>query len=269
MDYKKDFNYSPEISISASQIGISKWNWIYHDFNKTEEEALSIMKNNRFDVLPILESDGTYKNYYCTQEWNNYNNLNKLKIRDTSTIYYRLSFRDLIKKFKNDDKYYYFLTNYEEILGLVSYVNLNCQLVYNYLFYIISDIEKSISQILQENIPLNILIEEFSKSTDKHIVELLENYCKSKNENSDTNIFQQMYLQTLGITIHKFHNTLPDNFKKLNKFSKKFNSNGLYTEIRNKIMHPVRPILSNHESINKIDELLNDYDEIKQIIESI
>jgi hypothetical protein len=33
-------------------------------------------------------------------------------------------------------------------------------------------------------------------------------------------------------------------------------------------MHPVRPILSDKKSITQIDELLNDYIEIKNIAES-
>lgn len=266
MTIKKQFHYDPEVEVSASQIGISKWDWI--STKSTDENlAVEIMKNNRFDVLPIENEDGTFNSYFSTQEWNVYSSLNKNKINDAQTIYYRLSLRDLIRKFKNDDRYYYFLTDHDQILGLVSYVNLNCQLVYNYLFFIIADIERSISKILKMHVSQDIILSDFEKSKDKHLSELVVSYRKSIKDNSDSDIFQHMYLQTVGITLKKFINELPNEYKSLIKFSSKFGTQGVYNLVRQKVMHPVRPILSDKKSINQIDELLNDYIEIKNIVE--
>lgn len=111
MNIKKQFHYNPEVEVSASQIGISKWDWI--STKSTEEKiAAEIMLNNRFDVLPIENEDGTFNSYFSTQEWNIYSSLNKNKINDAQTIYYRLSLKDLVRKFKNDNRHYYFLTDY-------------------------------------------------------------------------------------------------------------------------------------------------------------
>ena len=266
MNIKKQFQYNPEIEVSVSQIGISKWNWVaYH--STIQNEPNEIMKNFRFDVLPINNDDGTVTSYYCTQEWNKYENLNKINIKDTHTIYYRLSLKDLIRKFKNEDRHYYFLTDYEQILGLVSYVNLNCQLVYNYLFFIISDIERSVSELLKEHVSQEQILTEFHKSKDEHLKNLATEFEKNIVNNEDSNIFQHMYLQTIGITLKKFTNELPKECKKLAKFSSKFGTQGVYNLIRQKVMHPVRPILSDKKSIHQIDELLTDYFEIKEIFE--
>jgi hypothetical protein len=45
MNIKKQFHYDPEVEVSASQIGISKWDWTS---TKTTEEkiAVEIMRNN-------------------------------------------------------------------------------------------------------------------------------------------------------------------------------------------------------------------------------
>mgnify|MGYP006428716889 CR=1 FL=1 len=267
MDIKKQFRYNPEVEVSASQIGISKWDWM--SIKSTEEKiAIEIMIENRFDVLPIEDTDGTFNSYFSTQEWNDYSSLNKNKINDAQTVYYRLSLKDLIRKFKNDDRHYYFLTDYDQILGLVSYVNLNCQLVYNYLFFIIADIERSVSRILKECVPQDEILALFKKSEDQHISELSKSFEKSIAENNDNDIFQHMYLQTLGISTKKFLNKLPIEFKPLNKYSSKFGTQGVYNLVRKKVMHPVRPILSDKKSLNQIDELLNDYVEIKNIAES-
>jgi len=266
MNIKKQFQYDPAIEVSASQIGISKWKWLSIK-SDDETKAISQMKSNRFDVLPIENTDGTVTSFFSTQEWNVYDSLNKNKIKDASTIYYRLSLKDLIKKFKEDERHFYFLTDYNEILGLVSYVNLNCQLVYNYLFFIIADIERSVSELLKNYIDQDDILSKFKESKDRHLIELSESFQSNIESNNDNDIFQHMYLQTVGITINKFQSHLPDDCKVLKKYSSKFGTEGVYNLIRKKVMHPVRPILSNKESINQIDELLTDYIKIKDIIE--
>jgi len=45
-----------------------------------------------------------------------------------------------------------------------------------------------------------------------------------------------------------------------------FSPDGVYGELRNKVMHPVRPILNDNETIEKIDELLRDYSNIKEVL---
>jgi arsenate reductase-like glutaredoxin family protein len=266
MNIKKQFHYDPAIEVSASQIGISKWDWI--STKSTEEKSVvELMQKNRFDVLPIENEDGTFNSYFSTQEWNVYSSLNKNKINDAQTIYYRLSLKDLIRKFKNDGRHYYFLTDHDQILGLVSYVNLNCQLVYNYLFFIIADIERSVSEILKKHISQNEIISKFKESEDEHLLDLSNSFQKSIEDNNDSDIFQHMYLQTVGITLKKFISRLPNKYKPLNKYSAKFGAQGVYNLVRQKVMHPVRPILSDNKSINQIDELLNDYIEIKNITE--
>ena len=266
MNIKKQFQYDPAIEVSASQIGISKWNWTSVK-STDQKQALSQMKSKRFDVMPIENEDGTVTFFYSTQEWNVYDGLNKNRIKDASTIYYRLSLKDLVRKFKEEDRHFYFLTDYNEVLGLVSYVNLNCQLVYNYLFFIIADIERSVSELLKHYIKQADILSKFQESNDQHLIKLSESFQKSIESNNDSDIFQHMYLQTVGITLNKFNSKLPKDCKMLNKYSSKFGTEGVYNLVRNKVMHPVRPILSDKESINQIDELLTDYSKIKDIIE--
>jgi hypothetical protein len=266
MNLKRQFLYDPAIEVSAAQIGISRWNWVSIN-TPNQEEALNIMKSNRFDVLPIENTKGSIESYFSTQDWNVYDNINKNKIKGSQAIYYRLSLKDLVKKFKDNETHYYFLTDYDQILGLVSFVNLNCQLVYNYLFFILTDIERGVSQLLKKHLNQEDLIAEFEKSSDRHIQELLETYYVTIENNFDNDIFQHMYLQTIGVTLSKSFNQLPTQYKGLNKFSKKFGTEGLYTKIRNKVMHPVQPIISLKEDINQLHQLLTDYAKIKVILD--
>lgn len=45
-----------------------------------------------------------------------------------------------------------------------------------------------------------------------------------------------------------------------------FSSEGTYGKLRNKIIHPVRPILSDHSTIAQMDELITDYVTIKETL---
>lgn len=267
MRIKRQFEYNPSIDLTAAQIGISKWNWISIN-QENESDALEIMKQYKFDVLPVVDSNGQIEKFYSTRDCNNYSHLNLNKIESSISVYYRLSIEDLIRKFAVNGTHYYFLTNDKDVLGLVSLVNLNSQPVYNYLYFILSDIERSIAIMLNENLDLQDILTSFSNSEDPHLDEILKNYYEAVEKGLDNTIFEHMYLQTVGITVNKLLSKIPEQYKGLNKFSAKFSSKGLYNEIRNRIMHPVRPILSNGITVADINQLLSDYAAIKQILEN-
>ena len=267
MDLKRYFDYNPMLDLTAAHIGINKWEWETID-SEDENAAKEKMKAKKFDVLPV-SNKGKVNKYFSTRLWNNYDNLNLNFIEQSNLIYYRLSLSDLIRKFNEEGKHYYFLTDYKDVLGLVSFVNLNCQAVYNYLFQILADLERSIAYLLKDYIDQNEIIEVYKVSEDSHLKEVAKTFEDAVKAGKDSTIFEHMYLQTVGITLSKFCHKLPNNLKKLNKYSSKFSPNSTYGEIRNKIMHPVRPILNDNETISKIDELLNDYFDIKDIIEQM
>lgn len=265
MDIRKQFEYNPTLDLTAAQIGINKWDWETTD---SEDEAIATqkMRTKKYDVLPIVDKDGKVMKYFSTRVWNNYDKLNLNNIEQTNSIYYKLSLADLIRKFNEENRHYYFLTNQKEVLGLVSYVNLNCQAVYNYLFQIIADIEQSIAYLLKEHINQNDILQYFKSSNDDHLKEVAKTFDDSAQPGRDNTIFEHMYLQTVGITLNKFFNKLPDNVKRLNKYSSKFSPEQVYGKLRNKVMHPVRPILNDTATIRDMDELLRDYSDIKEIL---
>lgn len=265
MDISRHFQYSTSTDLTAAHIGINRWNW---DSIKEEDEerAKEIMAEERYDVLPIEESDGSYERFYVTRNWNDYDYLNVDSVNKTNSVYYRLAFEDLVRKFKEEERHFYFLTNEKEVFGLVSLVNLNSQATYNYLFQVISDIEKSVSELLRNELNQDDILNKFESSKDEHIKEVLDTFRSAIAEGKDNSLFEHMHLQTIGITIKKFVHDLSEGSKRLNKYSSKFCPEGTYLEIRNKIMHPVRPILNDEDSISDIHELLSDYMEIKQIL---
>jgi hypothetical protein len=74
MKIKRYFEYNPYIEVTAAQIGVSAWTW---DFMSEEdlETARSVMKSNRYDVLPIKDANGEFRKHYVTPEWGDYQNI--------------------------------------------------------------------------------------------------------------------------------------------------------------------------------------------------
>lgn len=265
MDVKKQFEYNPILDLTAAHIGINKWDWETID-SEDEDIAREIMRINKYDVLPVVEKDGRILKYFSTRVWNNYESLNLMNVAQADSIYYRISIFDLIRKFNEDNRHYYFLTNHKDVLGLVSYVNLNCQAVYNFLFQIIADIEQSIAYLLKGIVKQEDILHYFDSSSDIHLKEVARTFYESANKGADNTIFEHMYLQTVGITLRNFSSQLPNSLKKLNKYSSKFSPEKVYGKLRNKVMHPVRPIINDRETIKEINELLLDYLDIKEIL---
>ena len=227
MNIKKHFEYNPVLDLTAANIGINRWDWVSVD-SEDEEGAKGIMRLNKFDILPIVGSDGRVDKFFSTRVWKRYEALNCTSISTENSIYYRLSLNDLISKFREQESHFYFLTNYKEVLGLVSYANLNCQAVYNYLYQVLADIERSVASVLEASVEQSVVIEYFKNSPDSHLREVLETFEEEIKSDAEISIFELFYLQTVGIVLKKFNNKLPFHLKKLNKYSSKFSDQGTY-----------------------------------------
>lgn len=267
MNVRKEFDYTPQIDITAAQIGISKWNWAFTDSEELED-ALRIMVGNNFDVLPIKNRDGRFDRYFSTIVPNDYSSIVVRNIEDSVTIYYRLSFKDLIHKFKQDKSRYFFVRDSDGILGLVTVADLNSILAYYYLFSVVAEIEIGISELFERYVDQDEVIKYFSESKDKFFRKVANDFQLARNNNSESNIFQTLYLIHLAPLLKHFSNQFPAKYSKLSDFYLKLSPDGIFSIIRNKVMHPVRPIISDLDSICQIDELLHDYAVINNILNS-
>lgn len=263
--YGSEFEYQPNVNLSAAHIGLPIWKWHYI-VEKNEEQAKKIMRSKRYDILPVRDQKKRFKNYYSTRYPNNYDYLNLGLIHDAGKIYYRTSFRDLIKKIANEGGTHYFLINYEKVIGFITLADFNGDAVKNHLYTILSDMERSFCDLFRKHFTEDDVVEALKGSSNYKDNEVLNEYEKAKANNVDIDIYHHMYLDTIGTVLKKLGNKLPGRIKKLNKFQRKFGSDSLYNKIRNPIMHPVKSLVHNHGSIIQINELLNDYADIKRIL---
>jgi hypothetical protein len=274
MNIKSHFYFEPSIDLNAAHIGINRWNW-----DKIEQDdiemAKSIMSSKRYDVLPIEIPGRRVEEYFATEHWNKFKpaeiEIEKRRIQDAPKIYYRLSFNDLIRKFKNHGSHYYFLINSDDVLGLVSKANLHHQAVYNYMYFVLSDLEKSFRDFFRSNLDedaVEKLLGEKSRN-DKRLTKVLDQYEVAKKHNRDTDIFDCTYITDLSIFLKHFNKLKLKSAQNLNpelrRIGKEFAAKKPYSIIRNDVAHN-NTIFSTPESIEHIDHLLSDYQRVKEIL---
>lgn len=264
MDVKKYFDYSPGLELTAAQIGINKWDWEYtRKFD--EPYAKKVMTLNRFDILPI-SIEGKIEQYYQTNAWGNYSNLSVKDIKKDEVIYYRLSFIDLIRKMISENRYHFFLSDSNEVLGLVSLNNLNCLAVYNYIYQITASLEQLVSNYLKNNFDESLVLEWLQKSSDKQANNVAKEFIELQTKNSENSIFHHLFFPTLGTLLKSATSILDKENPELLNYRTKFCAGNLYWEIRNTVSHPVKPLFVDVMSVKKVNELISDYIEIKKIL---
>lgn len=247
---KNKFKSKIDINASAASIGISSEDWI--DISSYEEKstALKIMSSNQFDVLPIKEASGDYIHYWKTIIPGKYDDIIKANVVNSKSIYYDTSLVDLLRLFNKNSQAYYFLTDYNDIVGLVSNVNLNSKPVYTFFYVYLSEVEIDlgnwIDSILDEEEILEIITEKSLNSKNTTSVDVLKRYSNEEEENINRRLIEYLYLTQYDsiIRIKKLFSAL--GYQSANKFGADFSYLTLY---RNWFAHPL--------NYNKID-LKND-----------
>ena len=266
MNTKQYFSYNPELELTVAQIGINKWDWECIQ-DKNTNQAMQIMISKSYDVLPIV-SNGRVIEYYKTKNWGDFSSIEVRPIEGPDKLYYRLSFYDFLKRMIDEKREFYFLADSQEVLGLISLNNLNCLAVYNYIYQITSGLERRVTEMLKEQFSEDYIIDILSRTSDKSAAEILKEFNGLKQGNRENSIFDFLYFPTLSTILKYAIQDLPDKLKPIEVFRKKFHTNNVYGSLRNAVAHPVKPIFTSRDSISKVDELISDFYNIQEILDS-
>ncbi len=71
------------VDINAAVVGVSSTRWTSIPANATSDQAAELMRDNRFDTLPIGNPEDV-KEYFQTQVWSDYSSVVRRKL-PTST----------------------------------------------------------------------------------------------------------------------------------------------------------------------------------------
>lgn len=288
----EDFFFQDEghVKIIAASVGISKLRWTC---SKTGEatEAKKIMEDGRFDHLPIVPVKGPIKEYFQTDKPNDFENIKKHNIEYADVIPVETNIRDVIDKFANSGRTFFFLSYQRNISGLITLGNLNCKQVQVYIFSLMCELERELADFLNLNLSKDE-IQDWVKGKAKEdktegLKKNLMDFLNSKTVVSDADVFQWImdknndltnkYNQILKkqnelkdldlenqLTEHlyliDFFNIFQDEklFKKLGYDQKGWKKlKGGINELRNRIAHPTKSLLDKKQTIKELQERLN------------
>jgi len=148
----EDFHFLREtiVDINAAVIGICSERWTgIPDKDASIDQAATIMRDNRFDILPINGASGV-REYFQTAKWNDFSIISRVTITHRDVLPFTTSLRDLIRQFSEKFRNFYFLTSEHRIVGLVTIANLNCRQVKTYLFSLLSDLEIGLGNLIRQ-----------------------------------------------------------------------------------------------------------------------
>lgn len=257
------FQDEGQVKITAASVGISRLRWTSVGENEINSNRhLELMKNHRFDHLPIVPEVGTVTEFFKTSEPNKFDKIERHKINYDDVIPLDTNIRDVIDKFANQRKTFYFLRYQKKISGLITLGNLNCKQVQVYIFSLICELERELGDFLN------------SKLTNKEIKEWIT--CKI-----DTNNPQDKYKLILknyeNLTNVDLENRLTEHFF-LVDFFKVITDKKLYTELsytkpewielssinelRKRIAHPTRSLIDQENNIFKLQKRLKKIEDL-------
>lgn len=238
------------VKITAASVGISSKRWTSIGSEKINSDNFKkLMSDNRFDILPIVSNDGITKNFFKTLEPNNYNIISKETITYKDVLPLDTSIREVIKRFVIENRSFFFLTYQSRITGLITLGNLNCRQVQVYIFGLICELERKLSEFIEACL---------SK-------EEIENFVIEKSKENEKfskiwNSFQDLVLIDLENRLIE-HLFLIDFFELIRKFklteiigynTKDWEELTSINELRHLVAHPTRSLLDKNNNINRL-----------------
>lgn len=246
------------VDVNAAVVGISMARWACVDnSHAAEEQAVSVMRQYRFDVLPIVDG-AEVKKYFRTRTLNDYSSISQEAITYRDVIPFHTHIRDVIKGFALEPRSFYFLQNENRIVGLMPVVNLNCRQVKVYLFSLLSELEIRLGNFIAEHVSEEELLKmTFDADVKEKHDDVKIQYGNDKLKGVDVPLVQYLYLADLiNITIEqKLYDRLGYS---RTQFEKRL---GSLNTLRHAVAHPARAIITDEHSVNQLWERIDRVEE--------
>jgi len=237
------------IKITAASVGISNRRWtcikasdIYND---NYREA---MKVNRFDILPIV-ADNITTEFFRTEMPNNYDRILRETITHKDILPLDTTIREVIKGFVSENRTFYFLTYHSRITGLITIGNLNCRQVQVYIFGLICELERTLSEFIEDNLSkleLENYMTEKATNNDK-MKKTWAHYQELIRLDLENRLLEHLFLIDFFNIIEHF-----SIYSKLGYSKKEWGDLTSINELRHLVAHPTRSLLDKDNDVNKL-----------------
>ena len=255
------FKQIPKGELMIASLGIHSCEWestTTKEFSVNRNPIIELMRKKSYDIIPAINKKGEYSHMVYSKKWGSYSDndieMCKINIKE-DCIYYLTHIEDAIRLMAENRKYFYFLTNHSDIIGLLTLSNLNNKQFYYWFYQRFVDIEQGFGNMLNSvTKPDEILkrIDSYSSTqTDigKWFSDSLKRYREDREKGVDALVTEYLYF---GQFIELFKDLRLYNdlgYKNVNEFEI---NNSYLKEIRNIIAHPTRSLITDLDSLNKI-----------------
>ncbi len=294
------FQDEGQVKITAAYVGISKLSWTaIREEDIKSDYHLMLMRENRFDHLPIESPNGTITEYFKTIEANKYDNVDRLKINYDDVIPLETNIRDVIEKLANQNRSFFFLRYQRNISGLITLGNLNCKQVQIYIFSLICELEKELGNFINSNLINQEIIEWIESKTVPSKTENKYNQLEKELGNFiNSNLINQEFIEwieskTVPSKTENKYNQILENYQKqkannvdnqiiehfyLVDFFKIIEDKKLFVELsyskndwdklssinelRKSIAHPTKSLIDNDNNIYRLQERIKKMEDL-------
>lgn len=234
------------VAVNAAVVGISKnrWTALRRD-EAPDAHALTKMRSNHFDVLPIVEEDGAILEYYKTEKWNNFSSVVRRELVYTDCLPIQTHIREVIKGLACDKRFFYFLTDDNRVVGLITAADLNNRKVRVYLFGLLSEFEVRLGDLIMDSLSKEEIQKINLKDTEK------ERFDEDRSNGLELPCVEYLYLSELLnlCTKHELFRRL--GFASRGKFD---DATGRLNELRKVIAHPTRSLVTKKDPVMRLWE---------------
>ncbi|MPS75054.1 MAG: hypothetical protein E2590_18155 [Chryseobacterium sp.] len=257
------FQDEGQVKITAASVGISRLRWT--SINETDINSnnyLDIMKKNRFDHLPIEPTNGTITEFFKTVEPNKFDKIERLQITYGDVIPLDTSIRDIIDKFADQEKTFFFLRYQKNISGLITLANLNCKQVQIYIFSLICELERELGNFLNSQLTDNKIKEwiegkiDITNAKDKYKL-IIENYHSLITSDLENQLTEHFFLVD-------FFKIISDKnlYREFGYTKSEWQNLGSINELRKRIAHPTRSLIDNENNIKKLQKRIKNIEDL-------
>jgi hypothetical protein len=206
------------VDVDAAVIGISKIRWVALKHSEANiDRAKNVMRQNQFDLLPIVTRDEIVCEYFQTETWNNYESVQRRDIEYKDVIPMQTPLQIVIKSFAKEKRQFYFLTHESRVTGLVSFVHLNKRQVRIFIFALISELETRLSCLIRLGMNGDDILKNIGKE------EVKERYASDKEQGIESELMEYLYFSDLINLIAKNNLYKELGYPSRNIFEKEFN----------------------------------------------
>ncbi len=242
------------LDLTARHICVPRVQWLSIKSSDADlKEAIRLMSENRFDVLPIEDSpDLPVREMFATDKRSAYstNTVKRRHLEISDILPSTTPVSLLIREFSTSKKLFFFIVCQNKVMGLVTPSNLNSRPVRSWLFTLLCEYETSLGEVIRFKLSEEELLKDLPNSENG--IDSLMQYQADKRNGIENHVVEYLYLSTLTNIFAKHKLYLVIGLRSRKEFEE-YNS---LNEIRKMVMHPVRSLITDEASIDSLSSNL-------------